>query len=61
MVLVRVGQHDQVQPPIPRRDALIEERDEPIGVGAGVDQGAATVGALEKDRVTLADIEHRHV
>ena len=61
MVLVRVGQNHQLQPPVPRRNALVEKRDEPVGVGASVDQGPTSVWALKEDGVTLADIEHRHV
>jgi hypothetical protein len=38
MILVRMRQHDSVDPPVPRRDPSIELDQEAIGIGAAVDQ-----------------------
>jgi hypothetical protein len=57
MVLVRVRQDDRVEPPVPRRDSPIELDEEPVRIGPAVDQEPPPVGALDEDRVALADIE----
>lgn len=58
VVLVRVRQHDDVQPPVPRRDLRIELEQEPVGVRAAIDEHACAVPALDEDRVALPDVEH---
>ena len=61
VILVRVGQHHHVEPAVPCRNALAEERHESVWIRTGVDQHSPAVGSLEQDRVALADVEHRHV
>lgn len=61
VVLVRMGEHDEVEAMVPRRQPAIEHADEAIRVGAAVDQKAAALGGLDEDRVALADVEHREV
>lgn len=58
VVLVRVGQQRHVDVSVPGRDALVEPPHEEVGVGAAVDEEAATIGGLEQDGVTLSDVEH---
>ncbi len=41
VVLVRMGQDDDVDPPVPRRQSLVERHEEPVGIGPAVDQEAA--------------------
>jgi hypothetical protein len=57
VVLVRVRQDDRVDPPVPGRDPSIQRDQQAIGVRAAVDQQPAAARALDKDRVTLADVE----
>ena len=38
VVLVRMGQHDKVQAPVPRRDALVQKAYQPVRIRAGVDE-----------------------
>jgi hypothetical protein len=59
VVLVRVGQHDQVQPSIPRRHPSVEGGEQPVRVGAGVDQHPAAARTVEQQGVALPDIQHR--
>ncbi len=61
VVLVGVRQHEQIQPPIPWRDPLIELSQQAVGIGTGVDQDPSAGRSLEQDRVALADIEHGEV
>lgn len=61
MVLVRVCQHNDIEPAVPCWDALVEEREQAVGIGAGIDQHPATAWALKKNGVTLTNVEHRHV
>lgn len=42
VVLVRMRQHDQVDPAIPRRDAGVELQEQPIGVRSAVHQHPST-------------------
>lgn len=60
MVLVRVSEHDEVDPTIPRGDVLVELEDQTIGVGSAVDEHPRTAIALDEDRVSLAHVEDRH-
>ncbi len=59
MVLVRVGQDQEVDPPIPGRQPGVERQQEPIRVRSAVDQQPPAPSALDQDRVALADVEDR--
>ena len=59
MVFVRVGQDDDVQAAVPRRDPLVERDEHPVRVRAAVDEHPGTGARLQQDRVALADVEHR--
>jgi|1186.fasta_scaffold01662_6 hypothetical protein len=61
MVFVRMRQHDEVEPPIPRRHTRVEQGQKAVGIRARVDEDTATVRPLQEDRVALADIQHRDV
>ena len=58
VILVRMGQDEDVDPPVPRRDALVELDEQPVGIRAAVDQHPAAAGTLDEDRIALADVEH---
>jgi hypothetical protein len=58
VVLVRVGQDDRVDPPVPGWDPTVELDEQAVGIRPPVDQQATAPGALDEDRVALADIEH---
>jgi hypothetical protein len=60
VVLVRVGEHDSVQPAVPRRNPPIELDEQPVGIRAAVHQQPAAPRALDEDRVALADVENGH-
>ena len=59
VILVRMRQHDSVDPPVPWRDPSIELDQEPIGIGPAVDQQSPAARAFDEDRVALADVEDR--
>jgi hypothetical protein len=59
MVLVRMAQDQDVDPPVPRREARIELENQAIGIGTTVDQHPGAAIALDKDRVALSDVEDR--
>lgn len=59
MVLVGMRQDHGIDPAIPRRDAAIERHEQPVGIGAAVDEQPAAVRTLDEDGVALTDIEHR--
>ena len=59
VVLVRMGQHQQVHAPVPRRQARVEERQQAVGIRPPVDQQAGAAVALDEDRVALAHIQDR--
>ena len=61
VVLVRMTEHDEVDPAVPRRKLAIEGDQEAVGIGSAVNEHAATAVALEQDRVALADIHNRDV
>jgi hypothetical protein len=61
VILVRMGQHDQVEPSVPGRHASVEQRQEAVWIRAGVDQHAAARRTLEEDRIALPDVEDRDV
>jgi hypothetical protein len=58
MVLVRMGQHDRVDPPVPRGHPAVELLEEAIRVGPAVDKQPPATRALDEDGVALAHIEH---
>ena len=60
MILVRVGEDEQVDPAIPRRQSRVERDEQPVRVRPAVDQQATAATALDEDRVALADVEDRH-
>lgn len=47
VILVRMGQHDEVDAPVPGRDALVQCRHEPIGVRTGVEQHPTAVRPIK--------------
>jgi hypothetical protein len=57
MVLVRVGQHDEVDPAVPRRHPSVERDEEPVGIRAAVDEHAPAGRAGHEDRIPLSDVE----
>ena len=52
-----MARHDDVEPPIPGREAPVEEPEEPSRIGPAVDEEASPASALDEDRVALADVE----
>lgn len=59
VILVRMGDHDHVESPIPRRQAGVERAEQPVRVRPAVDEQPAAAAALDEDRVSLADVEDR--
>lgn len=59
VVLMRVAQDDEVDPVVPRREALVEDPDEPRRIRAAVDEEPPAVGRLHEDRIALPDVEDR--
>lgn len=59
VILVRMGQDDDVDAPIPRWQALVERHDEAPGVRTAIDQEAAAARSLQEDRIALPDVEDR--
>jgi len=57
VILVGMGEDDEVDPAVPGRDAGIEGDDEAVGVGAAVDEHAAAARAGHEDGIALADVE----
>ena len=60
VILVRMRQHDRIDPPIPRWDALVESHEQPVEIRSSVDQEPAPARAFDEDRVALPDIEDGH-
>ena len=58
VILVGMGQHDDVDPPVPGRDALVQGHQEAVRVRPAIDQHARTAPALDQDRVALPHVEH---
>ena len=58
VVLVRVRQHDDVDPPIPGRDPRVELEQQAVRVRPAVDEHPGAVARLEQDRVPLTDVQH---
>lgn len=59
MVLVGMGQHDQVDVAVPDGDALVEPSHQQVGVRPAVDQEASAVCGLDQDGIPLPDVEDR--
>jgi hypothetical protein len=59
VVLVGMAEDDDIDPPIPRREMLIEGHEDAAGIRPTVDQEPAAAAALEEDRVALSDVEDR--
>ena len=57
MVLVGMGQDDEVDPPVPRRHVGVEGDEEAVGVRAAVDEHPRATIAVDEDRIALADVE----
>lgn len=57
VILVGVGEHEQVDPPVPWRQTLLERDEESVRVRATVDEQASAPAALDEDRITLPDVE----
>jgi len=57
VVLVGVGQHDEVDPPVPRGHPRVERNEKPVGVRAAVHEHPAARRAGHQDRVALSDVE----
>jgi len=58
VVLVRVGQDDDVDAAVPGRDPRVQLEEQAVRVGSAVHQHPGAAAALEQDRVPLADVEH---
>ncbi|HSW43366.1 MAG TPA: hypothetical protein VLM76_12730 [Patescibacteria group bacterium] len=61
VVLVRVGEHDEVDPAVPRRHARVKGHEQAVRVGTAVHEHAAARRAGYEDRVALPDVEDDHV
>jgi len=57
---VRMGEDEDIDPAIPRRESLVEVDEEPIGVGPAVHDHPAAGAAFDEDGITLADVEDNH-
>jgi hypothetical protein len=60
MVLVRVGQHDQIDPPVPGWQVCVKCDEQPVGVRPAIDEHPTPGIALDEDGITLSDVEHGH-
>jgi hypothetical protein len=61
VVLVRVREHEDVDPPVPRRQALVEGDEQSRRVRAAIHDHPTAPIALDQDPVALSDIEHDDV
>src|SRR5690606_11764299 len=57
VVLVRMGQNEDVDPSVPRREPLVERDEQAVRIGPAVDEQSAAARALDEDRVTLPDVQ----
>ncbi len=57
VVLVGMGEHEDVDPPVPRRETLVELDDQPVRIGSSVDEHPSASSAFDEDRITLPDVE----
>jgi hypothetical protein len=58
VILVGMGQHDNVDPPVPGRHLLVESDEEPVRIRPAVDEHPCATAAFDQDRVALAHIKH---
>lgn len=56
VILVRVRQHDEIDPALPRQQAAAEKRQQPSRIRAAVDEHDRAA-ELQQERVALSDIE----
>jgi hypothetical protein len=61
VVLVRMGQDDDVDPPLPPRQPLAEAPQQEIGVRAAVEQHRRARRCFHEDRIPLPDVQHDQV
>jgi hypothetical protein len=61
VILVRMGEDDQVQAAVPWRYVGVELDEEPIRVRPSVDEHAPSAVTLDKDGVSLPDVENGQV
>jgi hypothetical protein len=57
VVLVRVGEDEDVDPAIPRRQPLVQRDEQPARIRPAVDDEAPAAAALHEDAVALPDVE----
>jgi len=60
VILVRMGQHDQVDPPVPGRQSRVQDDEQPIRVRSAIHEHAAPGVALDEDGVALTHVQDRH-
>ena len=56
---MRVRQHDQVDPPLPRQEAAAEQREQPSRIRATVDEHDHAA-ELQQERIALTHVERAH-
>jgi hypothetical protein len=61
VVLVWVRQDDDVDPSVPRRQALVERDEQAARIRPAVDEHPATMAAVDEDRVALPDVQDHDV
>lgn len=61
MILVGMGEDDQIDPPIVGRNALVKARREQVRIRASVHQDAAAARSFQQDCVALSNVQHRHL
>lgn len=59
VVLVRMREDDEVDPPLPRQEAAAEQGEQPSGIRTAVDEHDRAA-ELEQERIALTDIERAH-
>jgi hypothetical protein len=60
VVLVRVGEDDDIDAPVPGRDAPIELDEQTIGIGPAIDEQPSPRPTFDQDGVTLSDVQDGH-
>jgi hypothetical protein len=60
VVLVWMGQHEQVDPPVPTGQLRVECHEKAVGIRSAIDEHPAPSIALDEDGVALSDVEHGH-
>ena len=59
VILVGMGQHEQVDAAVPGRHVRVEGDKEAIRIGSAIDEHPRAPVGVDEDRVALPDIEHR--